>query len=727
MSILGNLGRFFFQKRGNAFGGAEAERRNDMRYNALYALDPDVLVRHLAAFARGDICGLERVLEEFEGREDKMRIGAFKMAAAVASKPWEVRVAKGEEENPRAARHKEVLTRFWNRAVATDAFCRNRKGGVRLLVKQMMGAQSRVYSVHDIVWKVHGDGSLSAEFTHVPAWCFENRSGRLRYIRNDGDSRGEEMRDGEWMVTVGEGVGIAAAILAMAKRLSWNDWLLFSEKCGMPVIMGNTSAQRGSPAWKAMEKAIKAIAPKTGLLADTGTQLNAVSMGGSGKDTYRDLVDTVDRAISALYRGGDLATVSSVPSAAGVNAQQGESELMDADGCAMVSETLRDQVERFVVRFECGDEVPLAGIVINPPAETLDTEREIRIDQHLAALGVQLSKADALARYGRAEAKEEGDALKAGGDAAPPAAAVDGRPPAGGFGGFRQALHNERKGEASPLLRAFAKDTGPAAARMEALLERLDAGEDVTAEARKLAGELPGLMKGEPEMAAVLEEEMARAFAEGLGGGGGGDEATKGRGDEGGGLDDLETLDLLGNRGLAMANEQMRGKTSPESNAGSFAPEGTGGAGDGGKDVSAPENQTEKRQRECREALEVYKASNDHPSADDVASGKVDIRTALKRGFEAEFGGQKVIFFTQRLSDKYEGRGEAGRLGLIRHALEVRTNMFPTRHSGGQTGLVERLTRKNAGRRLVVTADRETGIAVNVMRCSDEYIRKHYK
>ena len=534
MSILGNLGRFFFQKRGNAFGVAETERRNDMRYNALYALDPDVLVRHLAAFARGDICGLERVLEEFEAREDKMRIGAFKMAAAVASKPWEVRVAKGEEENPRAARHKEVLTRFWNRAVATDAFCRNRKGGVRLLVKQMMGAQSRVYSVHDIVWKVHGDGSLSAEFTHVPAWCFENRSGRLRYIRNDGDSRGEEMRDGEWMVTVGEGVGIAAAILAMAKRLSWNDWLLFSEKCGMPVIMGNTSAQRGSPAWKAMEKAIKAIAPKTGLLADTGTQLNAVSMGGSGKDTYRALVDTVDRAISALYRGGDLATVSSEPSAAGVNAQQGESELMDADGCAMVSETLRDQVERFVVRFECGDEVPLAGIVINPPAETLDTEREIRIDQHLAALGVQLSKADALARYGRAEAKEEGDALKAGGDAAPPAAAVDGRPPAGGFGGFRQALHNERKGEASPLLRAFAKDTGPAAARMEALLERLDAGEDVTAEARKLAGELPGLMKGEPEMAAVLEEEMAKAFAEGLGGGAGDDEATKGRGDEGG-------------------------------------------------------------------------------------------------------------------------------------------------------------------------------------------------
>ena len=43
------------------------------------------------------------------------------------------------------------------------------------------------------------------------------------------------------------------------------------------------------------------------------------------------------------------------------------------------------------------------------------------------------------------------------------------------------------------------------------------------------------------------------------------------------------------------------------------------------------------------------------------------------------------------------------------------------------TGLVERPTRRNAGNRHVVTADRETGIVDNVMRCSDAYIRKHYK
>lgn len=432
MNILGGIRRFFFQKASSDFDANEAFRRNQLRYNALRALDPDVLVRHLEAFQRGDICGLERVIDEFEQREDKMRIGSFKMAAAVSSKPWKVQIRQGEEENPRAKLHQEHLTRFWNRVEATDAFCRNRKGGLRLLVKQMMSAQSRVYSVHDICWKVNGDGTLNATFTHVPAWCFENRTGRLRYIKNDCDTAGAEMPDGEWLVTVGEGVGVAAVVIAMAKRLSWNDWLLFSEKCGMPVILGNTNAQRDTPAWAAMSRAIRAIAPKTGLLADTGTTLNAVSMGAGGQNTYRELIDTVDRAISALYRGGDLATQSSGPDAAGVNAQAGESELMDDDGCKMVAETLRDQVEKFVIRFELGDFEPLAEIVINPPADTEDVEREMKIDTHLSGLGVKLSKKDALARYGRTEAEDENDALTPRNPA-----------PEGGFGG----LANERPGK----------------------------------------------------------------------------------------------------------------------------------------------------------------------------------------------------------------------------------------------------------------------------------------
>ena len=364
------------------------------------------------------------------------------------------------------------------------------------------------------------------------------------------------MRDGEWLVTVGEGVGIPSAILAMAKRLSWNDWLLFSEKCGMPVIIGKTNAQRGTPAWDQLARAIRAVAPKTGLVADTGSDLSAVPMGaGSGKDTYRELVDTVDRAISALYRGGDLATMSSGQDAAGVNAQDGESELMDGDGCAMVSETLRDQVEKFVIRFECGDFEPLAEIVINPPAETEDVEREMKIDNHLAGLGVKLSKSDALARYGRTEATDVNDALEAPKPAVP-----------GGFGGLpneaqpktplqtpKNALQNAPKvpdgqGEGKdalallgPFLRALQGDCKMISEEVEELLK------DPTPEkARALLDKLPELVPEDPTLAPLLAEEMAKAFGEAF---------TKAN----------------------LANEVQRGKTVPGTNSGSFAPSHTHG------------------------------------------------------------------------------------------------------------------------------------------------------
>ena len=499
--------RYWFQKRSSTFAAAGTELLNRMRYNALFALDPNVLVRHLVAFNSGDIAGLEHVIEEFENREDKMKIGAFKMSAAVASKPWEVRIARGEEDNERAKLHKEVLTRFWNRVEATDAFCRNRRGGLRLLVKQMMSAQSRVYAVHDVTWTVRGDGELEALFTFVPAWMFENRTGELRFIRDPGAYTGETMKDGEWLVTVGEGVGISAAILAMAKRLSWNDWLLFSEKCGMPVILGNTGAKEDTPAWKNLLNAIANVAPKTGVLADLETKLQAVQVGGSsGQTTYRELIDVVDRGISALYRGGDLATVSQAGDSVGSDSQDGESELMDGDGCAMVSETLHNQIDRHVIRFTCGDFEPLAGIVINPPEEIDDVDRDIKIDQHLGEFGIKLSKKDMLARYGRVEATDDNDAA---------IRQQAQQPGFGGFGGLPNEKQQVSRPDARPsvdeqpsaILKAFAADMSPAGKAVEELLK------DPSKEAAEaLLAKLDSLLPEDPETAAVIAEAMAKEF-----------------------------------------------------------------------------------------------------------------------------------------------------------------------------------------------------------------------
>ena len=64
---------------------------------------------------------------------------------------------------------------------------------------------------------------------------------------------------------------------------------------------------------------------------------------------------------------------------------------------------------------------------------------------------------------------------------------------------------------------------------------------------------------------------------------------------------------------------------------------------------------------------------------------------------------------------------------FFKHALKVRSNMFPINHKGEQIGVVEAWTRKNSNKRFVITADKETGVAVNIMRCNDAYIKSNYK
>ena len=704
--------RHWFQKRASALDDARVRMEHMAQYNALFHLDPDRLVDAITSFNAGDLGQLARIIRDFEERDDKMATCAMKMRASVGRCDYSILVKEGFENDERAKRHAEILKRFWSTVNVTSRFNMNERGGLRLLKKQMMEAQSYGYAVHEIVWRPLPNGEIAAEFIKLPLWHFENRTGELRFLPTETAVEGVPMAEGEWLVTTGDGVGIPASICAMAKRMCFQDWLLFSERSGMPIIVGTTGATFRSEQWNNIKGAIRNIYRDTRVLLDSGSRIEAIDTGHAANIPFPPLVEWSDRAIAALYRGADLSTISK-GDGTGASLQGDEAGMIEQDAAANLGETLHEQVDRFVIRYVTGDDEPLASISIEPVKKP-DVDTDIKIDNHLAALGVKLSKADALQRYGRAEATSEEDALHP-----TPNGPQNGLP--GGFGG----LPNERP-PATPLqtalqgiakredesgrtttpesdgapqravLAAFAKDTSAAADAVKALLAEKDPSK-LQALSSKLMADLPSLIPEDPALAAVIADAMAAEF---------GSPAAP---DPSGSLaneDDAEIFHLF--------NEDR------EEN-GRFAQKGSG-------DRTGGETNLQKRKRTCKEALDAYRASTDHPSVDDIVSGRIGIREALEKGFEATFGGQKVVFFTkQKIGDKYDGRGEHGRIDMIKHVLAVRSNMFPIRHHGDQIGLVERLTSKNSNQRHVVTVDRETSIAVNLMRCSDAYIRKNYK
>ena len=527
MSIFGGI-THWFQKRESVIGVAQATLEKMTRFNALVRSDPKDIIDAIDNFNMGYLAPLARLIAEYEERDDKMRVSSIKMASAVSRCGWSVRPKKGFEDDEAAAKQVEILERFWSTINVTSAFKRNERGGINLLKEQMMAAQSYGFSCHDLSWRPLPNGELEATFTHVPLWHFENRTGELRYVPDVAGWDGVPMKPGEWMVSTGDGVGIAAAIVACMKRLGLTNWLVFTDRCVLPLLHAKTGAAFGSDQWKNLESALRNINRLAKLQTDPSTEISAIQMDGGKQNPFGPLIEWADRAIVTLYRGGDLATISR-PDAVGANPQLDETDALEQRSCGRITETLNEQVCKFVIDYVCNE--PLRAEIVVEPVSKPDVKQDMEIDKHLIELGVKLSKTDALSRYGRAEAETDDDALQApkngemGGLGAPRAALPNETPLQTRKNGLQNAprladgqgegstpppsqIAENRPSVQSAVIEAFIKQNSPAAEAIKAVLKNPSAGAFA-----QLMVNLPGLIPQDPALAAVIADEMARVYS----------------------------------------------------------------------------------------------------------------------------------------------------------------------------------------------------------------------
>ena len=533
---------FWFQKRTSAIDDARVRMEQMSQYNALFHLDPDKIVSAVTQYNAGNLGSLAHIIRDLEQHDDKMATCSMKMKASVGRCDWSVQVKDGFEDDARAKMHVEVLRRFWSTVSVTSRFNTNERGGIRLLKKQMMEAQSFGYAVHEIVWKPLPNGEIAAEFIKLPLWHFENKTGALRFLPSLAASDGVPMSEGEWLVTTGDGVGIPAAICAMAKRMCFQDWLLFSERSGMPIIVGKTGAAFKSDQWNNIKSAIRSIYRDSRVLLDSASEISAIDTGHASNIPFPPLVEWADRAIAALYRGADLSTISK-GDGTGASLQGDESGMIEQDAAENLGETLHEQVDRFVIRYVTGDDEPLAHIVIEPVTKP-DVDTDIKIDNHLVSMGCRLSKQDMMQRYGRTEATSDDDVAEQKGEGGQ----ISGKDAAAGMdlsqlaaliyplkaagytiqknqleGATRLHLQevqdqntqppndpllpNEDQPKESAILAAFAKDMSPAGKAVEELLKNPS-----KEAAEALLAKLDTLLPEDPATAAVISEAMAKEF-----------------------------------------------------------------------------------------------------------------------------------------------------------------------------------------------------------------------
>ncbi|MEK9752269.1 MAG: DUF935 family protein [Rhodospirillaceae bacterium] len=387
-----------------------AEKR--ARFNPLADLTPEKLTTYLSEFKAGHLRNLAIVMQDMEERDDVLASVVPKAKSAVSRHGFEVLTVDTNDafEQELAVRQKEVLEKFYNNLTVSSALDRDEIGGMSLLVRQMMDAKGKRYAVHNIVWKP-SDGGYTATLYQVPLWFFENTEGRLRFIDQPFGYYGKEMDPGAWLVTKGSGLMIPCAVAWMFKHLPLRDWLIYCERHGMPGIDGATDAAPGSEEWEAMVDAVAAAANDFAWVRSRNSELKVIDFSTQGELPFPKLVDRMDRMLASIWRGADLSTMSSgVTDGHGASLQGEESDIIEQDDAAWISEVLNYKLDRQVLSLNFGADAPALAYVRVLTDNKQDIDRDLKIDEFALRNGHPLSKKQFAERYSR-PLPDEGDEL----------------------------------------------------------------------------------------------------------------------------------------------------------------------------------------------------------------------------------------------------------------------------------------------------------------------------
>jgi phage gp29-like protein len=367
-----------------------------LRFNPIRDLTPQLLSAYLDSFRLGFFRMAALTWDAMERRDTRIGTVAPKRKKSVARHGWEVLTV---DDSPAAKAQQEFLQDFYNNISVMTALEPDEQGGFSLLLRQMMDAVGKRYAVHEIVWQPGADGRLSAKFIFCPLWWFEGTRGKLRFLLSEFAIYGVDMDPAGWLVTVGDGIMEACSVAYMFKHLPLRDWLNFSEKFGTPGVLGKTESAIDSNEWNAFAEVVKNFSADWAAVMNQTNTIELIEAKSQGEQPFKPLVDLMDEEITRLWRGADLGT-SSKHNAAGASLQADESDILEQDDAAMLTETLALKVSRFALAWKFGDAPQLAYLKIKT-SEKKDAALDLQIDQFLLSAGFPISKTSAGERYGR--------------------------------------------------------------------------------------------------------------------------------------------------------------------------------------------------------------------------------------------------------------------------------------------------------------------------------------
>ena len=471
---------------------SRVELRMMAAWSPLESMTPRALAAALNAYKAGDLAAFARLWEDARLRDDTIPTVEPKRLKAVSRLDWEV---VSLDDSPAAQRQKEILEDFYSSVRYTESLDEDASGGLSALLRGMLRAVGAGWSVQEIVWRPASAG-LSAELRQVPLDLFERRTGRLRYLPQEGAIFGVDLEEGGWLVSSHpDRLGVASLVLYLYKHLPLRDWLVYCHRYVVPGLHGQTPARKGTQEWDDLRDALANFGQDWALLTGSDAKVNTIDANAKGELPYAAIVERCDRRLTALWRGGDLGTISQA-NATGASLQQAETDLLTNDDARWCEETLAERVSRYVLRYTLGDVPALAELRLQTSNPYVD--RDLAIDDKLISWGVPVGISDLRSRYGR-PTPSEGEPIAS-------ACVAEALPNAGGQEPRRDAVLEALAADLQPLRDRLAGALQLPDGQMEAALE------SIAANAAGLYAEIDA--RG--NASAAMARRLAQAFADGV-------------------------------------------------------------------------------------------------------------------------------------------------------------------------------------------------------------------
>jgi len=440
----------------------DAARVDDEMMAAWSPLDhmtPQSLAQAINALNAGEVSPFARLWKDARIRDDLIPGVESKRLKDVSRKDWEiVPLEKGRA----ADRQKEVVEYFFDNLTCTDALDADSVGGTAALMRSALTAIGFGWSVQNIVWRPSAKG-LTAEFVSVPLWFFERRKGRLRYLLRAHDYDGAELEDGRWLVTaVGQPLGVSSLILYLFKRAPLKDWAVYCRRYVIPGLHGRTPSKKGTSDWNSLKSALQNFGKHFNLVTGSDVEIKTIDAAARGELPYAGLADRCDKRLSALWRGGELSTMSSDKNAVGATSQNRDADILPDDDASIIEDVFTLKLIPLILRYTFGAGTePLVKFRL--PCSSSDVKQDLEVDGFFVQHGIPQGDGDIYERYGRSRPQD--------GETAVGVLAAKAQRPTEPMA---HVLHATLGHTADPVLEALDRDLAPLRDRIAAALQRPD-------------------------------------------------------------------------------------------------------------------------------------------------------------------------------------------------------------------------------------------------------------